>query len=269
MSWRSPTVATPMETNPRVAFERLFGRPGTPEQKAKRARIDASILDSVRADAADLNRGLGARDQARLAQYLDNIREVESRIAIAEKNSELGLTLPETPVGIPEAFPEHAGLMFDLMALSYEADLTRVSTFMVAREASQKVYPEINFMEPHHHVSHHRDQAENLSRLVTLQTHFVAQFARFATRLANTPDGDGSLLDHTLLMYGSGMSNSNIHSPLDIPLITVGGQSLGVKGDMHHKEDKALPHANVLVDIANKFDVDVKTIGISNGRYVL
>ena len=270
MAWRSATVPLPMETNPRVVFERLFGRPGTPAQRAARARLDASILDSVRADAAELNRGLGPRDKVRLTQYLDNIREVERRIQIAEKEGEQSVSrLPETPVGIPEAFPEHAGLMLELMALAYEADLTRVATFMVAREASQKIYPEINFMEPHHHVSHHRDQEENLSRLVTLQTHFMSQFAKLATRLANTPDGDGSLLDHTLLLYGSGMSNSNIHSPQDIPLVTVGGSTLGVKGDFHHKLEATMPHANLLVDIAHKFDVDVKAHGISNGSYAI
>jgi hypothetical protein len=270
MAWRSATVPLPMETNPRVVFERLFGRPGTAAQRAQRARLDASILDSVRADAADLNRGLGPRDKVRLTQYLDNIREVERRIQIAEQEGEQSVSrLPETPVGIPDAFPEHSGLMLELMALAYEADLTRVATFMVAREASQKIYPEINFMEPHHHVSHHRDQEENLSRLVTLQTHFMTQFAKFTTRLANTPDGDGSILDHTLLMYGSGMSNSNIHSPYDIPLITVGGSTLGVKGDFHHKLDTTVPHANVLVDIADKFDIDVHAHGISTGRFTI
>ena len=269
MAWRSATVPVPMETNPRTVFERLFGRPGTPAQRAARAKMDASILDSVRGDAAELNRGLGPRDRVRLTQYLENIREVERRIQLAERDGDLNLTLPATPVGIPDAFPEHAGLMLDLMALAYETDLTRVGTFMVGREASQKIYPEINFMEPHHHVSHHRDQEENLSRLVTLQTHFMSQFAKFATRLANTPDGDGSLLDHTLLMYGSGMSNSNVHSPLDIPLITVGGSALGVKGNMHHKLETTIPHSNVLVDIANKFDVDVKAHGISNGRFTI
>ena len=269
MSWRTATVPVPMETNPRVVFERLFGRPGTPAERAARARQDASILDSVREDAADLKRGLGPRDRVRLGEYLDNVREVERRIQIAEKDAAGKVEVPDAPVGIPESFPEHSGLLFELLALAYMTDTTRVGTYMMAREVSQKVYPEINFMEPHHHVSHHRDQEVNLSRLVVLQTHFMKQFASFVQKLKETPDGDGTLLDHTLLVYGSGMSNSNIHSPIDIPWLTVGGRTLGVKGDYHHVAAVGTKHANVLVDLANKFDVDVTQHGISDGRYVI
>jgi hypothetical protein len=269
MCWRSATVPVPMETNPRVVFERLFGRPGTPAERAARAKQDASILDSVREDASDLRRGLGARDRARLAEYLDNVREIERRIQMAEKDASASVTLPDAPVGIPESFPEHSGLLFELLALAYMTDMTRGGTYMMAREVSQKVYPEIDFMEPHHHVSHHRDQEVNLSRLVVLQTHFMKQFASFVKKLRDTPDGDGTLLDHTLLVYGSGMSNSNVHSPIDIPWLTVGGASLGVKGDYHHVVKPGTKHANVLVDIANKFDVDVSVHGISDGRYVI
>jgi hypothetical protein len=269
MSWRTATVPLPMETNPRVVFERLFGRPGTPAERAARARQDASILDSVREDASDLQRGLGARDRVRLAEYLDNVREVERRIQMAEKDSSKNITMPDAPVGIPESYPEHSGLLFELLALAYMTDMTRVGSYMMAREVSQKVYPELNFMEPHHHVSHHRDQEVNLSRLVVLQTHFMTQFAKFVKKLSDTPDGDGTLLDSTLLLYGSGMSNSNVHSPIDIPWLTVGGASLGVKGDFHHVTKPGTQHANVLVDIANKFGVDVAKHGISDGRYVI
>jgi hypothetical protein len=223
----------------------------------------------VREDAADLHRGLGARDRVRLAEYLENVREVERRIQMAEKDASQNVTMPEAPVGIPEAYPEHSSLLFELLALAYMTDMTRVGSYMMAREVSQKVYPEINFMEPHHHVSHHRDQEVNLSRLVVLQTHFMTQFARFVQKLKDTPDGDGTLLDSTLLLYGSGMSNSNVHSPIDIPWLTVGGSALGVKGDFHHVAKPGTQHANVLVDIANKFGVDAAKHGISDGRYVI
>jgi len=266
MSWRTPTMPVPMETNPRVLFERLFGRPGTPEERLARRRLDKSILDSVRADAADLNRGLGARDKVRLAEYLENVRDIEERIQLAEKQSGEQITLPEAPVGIPDVYSVHAGLMFDLIALAYQADLTRVATFMMAREASQKIYPEISFMEPHHHVSHHRGQETNLSRLVALQTFHLDQFARFLKKMDATPDGDGSLLDHTMLLYGSGMSNSDIHSPVGLPLVVVGGKALGVKGDNHIVTAAGTPHANLLVDIVQKFGVDQGSVGISNGR---
>jgi hypothetical protein len=266
MSWKTPTMPVPMETNPRVVFERLFGRPGTAAQRLARRRLDASILDAVREDAADLNRGLGARDRTRLTEYLDNVRDIEQRIQTAEKNAENGLALPDTPVGIPDLYADHAGLMFDLIALAYEADLTRVASFMMAREASQRIYPEINFMEPHHHVSHHRGEEVNLSRLVTLQTYHVQQFARFVQKLAATPDGDGSLLDHTMLLYGSGMSNSDIHSPIGLPLVVLGGGAAGVKGGRHLQAPAGTPHANLLVDIVNKFGVPLQAHGVSNGR---
>jgi hypothetical protein len=267
MSWKTPTMPLPMETNPRVVFERLFGRPGTPAQRLARRRLDASILDSVREDAAELNRGLGPRDKVRLTEYLENVRDIEKRIQRAEQDSENGLTLPATPVGIPDLYADHAGLMFDLMALAYEADLTRVTTFMMAREASQRIYPEISFMEPHHHVSHHRGEEVNLSRLVTLQHYHMQQFAKFVKKLASTPDGDGSLLDHTMLIYGSGMSNSDIHSPIGLPLVVLGGQAVGVTGNRHLQAPAGTPHANLLVDIVNKFGVDIKAHGVSNGRF--
>ncbi|MEP7309591.1 MAG: DUF1552 domain-containing protein [Acidobacteriota bacterium] len=267
MSWKTPTMPLPMETNPRVVFERLFGRPGTPAQRLARRRLDASILDSVRDDAAELNRGLGPRDKVRLTEYLENVRDIEKRIQRAEQDSENGLTLPATPVGIPDLYADHAGLMFDLIALAYEADLTRVATFMMAREASQRIYPEINFMEPHHHVSHHRGEEVNLSRLVTLQNYHLQQFAKFVKKLASTPDGDGSLLDHTMLLYGSGMSNSDIHSPIGLPLVVLGGQAVGVKGNRHLQAPTGTPHANLLVDIVNKFGLDTNAHGVSNGRF--
>jgi hypothetical protein len=267
ISWKSPTEPMPMEMNPRVVFERMFGRPGSPEDRLTRMRQNRSILDSVRGDVAALERGLGARDRVRLDQYLDHVREVEGRIQRAEKKATTELVLPQAPVGIPEAWGEHASLMFDLMALAYEADLTRVFSFMLNREASQLVFPNLGFNEPWHHVSHHGNEPEKLALLVKLNTWQIELFSKFVERLKNTPDGDGSLLDHSVIVWGSGMSDSNTHSPLDVPYLMVGKGAGSFAGNRHLAAPKGTQLANVMLTVAQKYGAEIDKFGVSTGAF--
>jgi hypothetical protein len=267
ISWKSPTEPMPMETNPRVVFERMFGRPGSPEDRLTRMRQNRSILDSVRGDVASLERGLGARDRVRLDQYLDHVREVESRIQRAEKKATTELVLPQAPVGIPESWGEHASVMFDLMALAYEADLTRVFSFMLNREASQLVFPDLGFNEPWHHVSHHGNEPEKLALLVKLNTWQIDLFGKFVERLKNTPDGDGSLLDHSVIVWGSGMSDSNTHSPLDVPYLMVGKGAGSFTGNRHLAAPKGTQLANVMLTVAQKYGAEIDKFGVSTGAF--
>jgi len=268
ISWKSPTQPMPLETNPRAVFERLFGRPGSPGQRAARMRQSRSILDSLRADVADLERGLGARDRVRLDQYLAHVREIESRIQRAEQRATTQVATA-APIGIPDSWEEHATVMFDLMALAFEADLTRVFSFMLNREASQLVFPELGFNEPWHHVSHHGNQPEKLELLTKLNMWQISIFGKFLDRLQATPDGESTLLDHSVIMWGSGMSDSDRHSPLDVPYLQVGTGAGLFRGDRHLAAPKDTPLANVMLTVAQKFGVPVETFGVSTGAFDL
>ncbi|HYK62216.1 MAG TPA: DUF1552 domain-containing protein [Bryobacteraceae bacterium] len=263
LSWRTPTEPLPMEINPRVVFERMFGRPGTAAQRLQRMQTDHSILDSIKEDLSDLGRGLGARDRARIDDYLENVREVEQRIQRAEKQAKTEVQVPDAPVGIPESFEEHVALQFDLLALAWQADITRVFTFMMSRDATQRVYPNLGITEPHHSMSHHGNDPEKIANLVKLNTYHVDLFAKFVKKLSDTREGGGSLLDHSLILFGSGMSESNVHSRLDIPTILVGGG----KGNYHVKAPKETPFANFLLGVANRFGVEIDKFGISTGKF--
>ena len=265
ISWKNATTPLPMEINPRVVFERMFGRPGTKAQRLERMQENRSILDSVREDVTDLEKKLGTKDRTRLGDYLDNLREIEARIQKAEKQTATSVTLPDAPVGIPEAFDDHARLMYDLMAVAYEANVTRVVTYMKSRDASQRVYPNIGVMEPHHAMSHHGNNQEKLAGLVKVNTYHMTLFANFLERLKSTPDGDGSLLDHTLILYGSGMSESDTHSRLNLPTLLVGGASGRMTGNRHIQAAKETPIANLMVSLANKFDIPMEKFGLSTG----
>jgi hypothetical protein len=267
LCWRTATEPLPMEINPRVVFERMFGRPGTRAQRQARLRTGRSILDSVKDDLSDLSKNLGARDRNRLNAYLDNVREVEQRIERSERQAATQVPVPDAPIGVPESFSEHAGLQFDLLALAYAADITRVFAFMLSRDASQRVYPELGITEPHHSMSHHGDDPEKIANLVKLNTYHVSLFAKFLERLRSTPEGDGSLLDHSLILWGSGMSESNTHSRLDIPTLLAGGAAGKVKGNRHVKAPAETPFSNLLLDIAHKFGVETEKFGISTGRF--
>jgi hypothetical protein len=266
ISWASDTSPLPMETNPRAAFERLFGRPGTAAERQARLRDDRSILDSVIAEARALQRQVGPQDRARLTEYLDDVREIERRIQRAERSSAASVTAPDAPVGVPESFEDHAALMFDLLAASYQADITRVATFMMAREASQRTFPVLGIAMPHHDVSHHGNQPAMIENHAKVGRHFTELFAGFVSKLAATPDGDGTLLDHSLLFYGGGMSDGQAHSPYPLPLISVGGAAGRVKGGRHITARDWTPIANLWLDVANMFGSPLESFAESTGR---
>ena len=269
IAWKSPTTPMPMETNPRVVFERMFGRPGSTAERVTRMRQNRSILDSVSGDVVQLEHNLGARDRVRLDQYLEHVREIESRIQRAEKQAASEVHVPVAPIGVPDSWEEHATVMFDLMALAYEADLTRVFTFMLNREASQLVFPDLGFNEPWHHVSHHGNEAEKLALLVKLNTYQISLFGKFLERLRNTPDGDGTLLDHSAIVWGSGMSDSNTHSPLDVPYLMVGSAAGAFKGNRHIAAPKGTQLANVMLTVAQRYGAEIDKFGVSTGALEL
>jgi hypothetical protein len=269
ISWKSPTTPMPMETNPRTVFERLFGRPGSVAERVTRMQQNRSILDSVTADVAALERGLGARDRVRLDEYLEHVREIEGRIQRAERKATSEIALPVAPVGIPDAWEEHAGVMFDLMAVAFEADVTRVFTFMLNREASQLVFPSLGFNEPWHHVSHHGNEPEKLAMLVKLNTWQVEIFGKFLARLQSMPDGEGTLLDHSTLLWGSGMSDSNSHSPLDVPYLMVGKGAGAFTGNRHLVAAKGTQLADVMLTVAQRHGAEIDRFGVSTNAFAL
>jgi hypothetical protein len=262
ISWASPTSPVPMEINPRVVFERMFGRPGTKAQRSAQMRQDASVLDSIQSDLADLERGLGTRDRARLTEYLDNVRGIERRIQQTESKNASDVTAVDAPIGVPQAYADHVGVMFDLLAVAFQAELTRVATFMMAREASMKTYPEIGLSTPHHTMSHHGNKPEVIAQHAKLNGYHVTLYAKFLEKLAATPDGDGSLLDHSMVFYGSGMSNANVHGPYPLPLVVVGG-GIGKGGHLVAKDHT--PLGNLWVTVADMFGCPDVTFGTSTG----
>ena len=268
LAWQGPTTPLPMEINPRVLFERMFGGGDTAAQRLARMREDRSILDFVSEDLADLGTGIGPSDKARLGEYLDHIREVERRIQRAEQQSDTKLEIPTAPVGVPESYEDHVGVLFDLLALAYEADLTRVFTFMMARELSQRTYPNIGVTLPHHVISHHANNPDRVANHATVNTHHVTLFAKFLERLGATLDGDGTLLDHSMILYGSGMGNGNVHAADPLPLVIVGGNGQ-IKGNRHVMAKEHSPNANLLLSVADKFGVEMSTFGVSTARVEL
>ena len=268
LAWRTPTTPLPMENNPRVVFERLFGEGGTPAQRLAQMRKSRSILDSVIDELAHLQRTLGPGDRTRVNDYFEAIREIERRIQRAEENStesELPAAL-ERPMGIPDRFGEHVGLMYDLQWLAYQADLTRVFTFMLGREVSSRTFPEIGVSEPHHGLSHHRDDPTQLETFAKVNTYQTALFASFLEKLRSTPDGDGNLLDHTMLLYGAGLSNPNEHSHIDLPLLLVGGGTGRLDGGRHLQYPIDTPVTNLLLSMLDKVGLEVEKLGDSTGR---
>ena len=267
VSWATPTTPLPMEINPRVVFERMFGRPGTAEQRRRRMKRNQSVLDSIADDASALQRDLGARDRLRLTEYLEYIREIERRIQRTEAQNTSSVTTIDAPLGIPESFEEHVALMFDLLAVAYQADITRVFTFMMSREASQRTYPQVNVDEPHHTISHHANDPEKMAKNARINVFHAQQFGKFVEKLHATPDGDGTLLDHSLVFYGAGMGNGNAHATDPLPLVAVGG-GVGT-GNRHILPAPRTPVGNLWVDIAHKFDAPIDSLGESTGRLEL
>jgi hypothetical protein len=265
LSWRTPTTPLPMEINPRVVFERLFGEGGTAEQRLARQQQDRSILDAVTNQAIHLNLRLGPTDRVALSEYLDNIREIERRIQLAEKQNTSSTEAGTMPLGIPESFEEHVKLMFDLQVLAFRADITRVSTFMLARELSQRTYPQVGSPDPHHSVSHHQNEPAKIEALTRIQTYHMKLFAHYIERLSSTPDGDGSLLDHSMILYGSNMSNSNLHNHFPLPVVLAGGGAGKLKGDRHLRYADHTPMTNLLMTMLGKVGVPMDHVGDSTG----
>ncbi|PWU08985.1 MAG: hypothetical protein C5B51_06810 [Terriglobia bacterium] len=266
ISWRSPTTPLPMEINPRVVFDRMFGDGATAEERLERIQQERSILDAVTGDVRRLQGGLGATDRNRVAEYLDTVREIERRIQLAEKqNSNPNIAVPSTPAGIPDDHQAHTKLMFDLMAVAFQADITRISTFMMAREVSYRTFPMLGIAEGFHPASHHQNNPARLDNLTKINTYHVSLVAHFLEKLRSTPDGDGNLLDHSLVLYGSGMSNSNIHNHSPLPVVVAGGAAGKMKGGRHLKYPDNTPMANLLLSILNKAGVPQESIGDSTG----
>jgi hypothetical protein len=270
IAWRTPTTPLPMEVNPQVVFERLFGDGATAAERARRRAQAASLLDSVLEDAAALTRTLPGDDRARIERHLEDVREVERRIELAGSKVGADLEVPAKPAGVPEDFEQHARLMFDLLALAWAADLTRVGTLMIAKEVSNAVYPASGINDPFHNLSHHSEVTANIERYARLNAyHTTATLAYFLGKLRDTPDGDGNLLDHSLVLYGSGMSNSNQHDHAPLPTIVAGGASGALLAGRHIRAGADTPLANLLVALLDKLGVPAESFGDSTGVVTL
>jgi len=268
IAWRTPTTPLPIENDPRAVFERLFGTTGSTDRGARMARIrrDRSILDFVSAEAASLGKVIGPQDKAKLTEYFDSVRDIERRIQMAEEQNTRELPVVDQPAGVPADYAEHAKLMMDLLLLAYQTDMTRISTFMLAREVSARSYPEIGVSDSHHPLSHHQDEAAKLERLYKINEYQFRQFAYLVKKLAAIPEGDGMMLDHTLFLYGTGISDSNTHFHDDLPVALVGGTAAGIRGGRYVRHAKATPLTNLHVTILENLGVPVERIGDSTGR---
>ena len=264
ISWRSATTPAPMENHPRVVFERLFGDGGNAAQRLAQMRTTGSLLDSVVREVAGLEQKLGSSDRGKLTEYLDSVREVERRVQGAEQHGvDAGLALPERPIDIPENYEEHARLMFDLQTLAYQADITRVFTLLMGREFSNLSFPHLGLPEQHHSVSHHQDKPDMMAKKAQFDRILLSQFGYFVEKLRVTPDGDGSLLDHALLLYGGGLGDGNQHDHVNLPCIIVGGACGQLTGGRHLNYPDA-PMANLLLSVLDKLGVPTpETIGDS------
>ena len=264
ISWSTPSTPLPMETNPRTVFERIFGEAGSASERRARMDKERSILDSVAEETGGLKRGLGVRDRVRLSDYLDNLREIERRIQLTEAREGQALAAPDAPIGVPDSFDEHAGLLFDLLAAAWQADVTRVFTFMMSRELSQRTYPNIGVTEQHHSVSHHQNNPEKMAVVVKINVYYAQLFARFLEKLRTTQDGDGSLFDHSLIIYGAGMGDSNSHASDPLPLVAVGGGA--GQGHRHVELPPRTPVGSLWMNIAAKYGKQMERFGDAAAR---
>ena len=267
IAWSGESTPLPMENNPRIVFERLFGDTGSTNAAVRRARMarDASLLDSVTDRVAELQRAVGPQDRTKIEQYLDAVRDVERRIAKAEQQSARELPAMDQPAGIPSTFGEHARLMYDMMALAYQTDLTRVVTFMLGREITGRTYAEIGVPDAHHPISHHQSDPDKFVKLKKINAYHVSLFAGFLEKLQATPDGDGTLLDHVMLIYGAGMADPNAHASRNLPIVLVGG-GVVKSGDRHVKYSADTPLANLHLTLLDRMGVPIDRLGHSTGR---
>jgi hypothetical protein len=268
IAWRSATMPLPVENNPRMVFERLFGASGTTDAAVRLARMerDRSVLDWATDRIGSLRKRLGMADNARLGEYLDAVRDVERRIQLAEQQRDRELPVVDQPAGIPPTFEAHAKLLWDLQVLAWQTDLTRVFTFMTAAEISGRTYPEIGVPDSHHPLTHDIVNPEPAAKVTKINTYHMQMFAYFVEKLRATPDGDGTLLDHAAIVYGAGMSNGNVHSHENLPLLVVGGLGGRLKGGHHHRSPSGTPASNLYATLLDKFGLPVERFGDSTGR---
>ena len=266
LSWSSPTTPLPAEAHPRIVFESLFGEGGTAKERRAALRKRASLLDSISEEITRLQRDLGPADRAKLEEYLTAVREVERRIQTAESDAAKN-QLPDLdrPMGVPASYADHARLMFDLQILALQGDVTRVITFQLARETSNRTYPEIGVPDPHHPLSHHGNNPEKVALMAKINSFHVSLFAEFVLKLKKTTDGNGSLLDHSLYLYGSGMGNPNVHDHTNLPTIVAGGGAGKMRGGRHIQYDKPTPLANLHLSLLNKVGVPMESFADSTG----
>jgi hypothetical protein len=269
ISWASETAGLPMEIDPRAAFERMFGRAGTPAQRQVRRSQDRSILDSILQEARTLQAQVGAPDRVRLDNYLENVREIERRIQKAEARNATEVTALDAPLGVPESFDDHMTLMFDLLVVAYQSDMTRIFTFMTGREASQRTYPALGFKETHHDISHHARQAEKMQQHTKINTYFASLFAAFLQKLRNSPEADGNVLDNSIIAFGAGMSDGQAHNSYPLSFSLIGGAGGKVKGNRFVIAPEWTPIANVWLSVADMFNTPLERIGESTGRFAL
>jgi hypothetical protein len=269
ISWKNDTTPLPMEVHPRVVFQRLFGDGASPKEQRRYLETSGSILDSVTQRLAQLEKKLGAGDRGRLSQYLESVRDIESRIQRAEaKTDDPSLNLPPRPVDIPPTFEEHAKLMYDLQVLAYQTDMTRVIAFQLCRELSPRTYPNIGVTGQHHALSHHGNNPDKIKDVAKINAYHIELLSYYLGKLRATPDGDGSLLDHMVLLYGGGLGNPNIHAVIDLPNLVFGGAAGGLKGGRHieYPVNDHVPQANLLVTLLDKAGVPIDHLGDSTGE---
>jgi hypothetical protein len=270
ISWRTPTTPNPVENNPRVIFERMFGDGGTTDQRLAQMRRDKSIIDSAASEIASLQKTLGPGDRSRVSEYVDAVRELERRIQRSEEQSaKIAVPLPDRPAGIPENYEEHLQMMFDLQTLAWQGDITRVISFMMGRELSQRVYPAIGVTDAHHGLTHHQGNQEKIAKVIKINTYHMKMFARFLDKLKKTPDGEGSLLDHSMILYGGGISDGNLHNHSPLPALLAGGGSGQLKGGRHLRYPDHTPMSNLLLAMLDKSGVRVDQFGDSTGKLKL
>ncbi|MGA1013888.1 MAG: DUF1552 domain-containing protein [Limisphaerales bacterium] len=267
LSWSTPTTPLPAEAHPRLVFESLFGEGGSTQERQEALKQRASLLDAFRQDVARLKRELSPADRVRMDDYLETIREVERRIQQAEASAgDHPLPDLDRPIGVPAAYADHARLMFDLQCLAYQGDVTRVITFQLARETSNRTYPEIGVPDPHHPLSHHGNDPDKIARMAKINQFHVSLFSEYVQKLRATPDGDGSLLDSTLLLYGSGIGNPNIHDHTNLPTLVAGGAATGMRGNRHIRYDQPTPLANLHLSLLDRVGVRLDTFADSDGK---
>jgi Protein of unknown function (DUF1552) len=271
LCWSSPTTPLPMENQPRAVFERLFGDSDStnPAEQIARIQTKSSILDFISQRASNLTAALGPADRAKLNEYLDAVRDVERRIQLAEKQTSPQFPTLQRPAGIPSTFTEHIKLMFDLQVLAYQSDLTRVCTLQIGHEQTNQSYPEIGITDPYHPLTHHSGDVEKITKAQKVNTFYTEMFEYLLQRLKSTPDGEGSLLDHSMIVYGGGLSDANLHLPTDLPIVLAGGGSGQIKGGRHIRHAKGTPLMNLHLTLLHKVEIPVEKFGDSTGEISL